>query len=284
MPISLADHNPDSRFQILLDRQSALDIGAFVVDGVDLSPGDAIPSDGDRRIDRALPGFLFTCGPDHVRHPEPVEGADDGRLFPLHGSLCGTPVTSTAMSEDPARPGCSARTEVALADGGSAVVDRLWAVDPDGREVILTDRIGNTGETPFPPMLMYHINFGAWMFDAATRIEGAMLPAGGIPWRFGDGDTQVFCVPAGEGDAEGYASVSVGPIPEIGGRSVHIRFDTKTLPFLQIWRNQVGHANVLGIEPVSHRWVKRTELAQAGELVALQPGQSIDYALAFQVR
>ena len=39
---------------VLFDRLSALDIAAFVVDGVDLSPGAAIPSDGDVRIDRAL--------------------------------------------------------------------------------------------------------------------------------------------------------------------------------------------------------------------------------------
>jgi hypothetical protein len=85
---------------LLFDRSSALDIAAFVVAGIDLSPGDAIPSDGDPRIDRALAGFLFTCGPEHIRHPEPVAGRGDGARYPLHGSLAGTPVTRTEMSPD----------------------------------------------------------------------------------------------------------------------------------------------------------------------------------------
>jgi hypothetical protein len=99
MPITISGGERPGEFQILLDRQSALDIGAFVVDGLDISPGAAIPSDGDRRIDQALQGFFFTCGPDHIRHPEPIDGFDDGRRFPLHGSLCGTPVRRTEMSE-----------------------------------------------------------------------------------------------------------------------------------------------------------------------------------------
>ena len=56
----------------------ALDVASAVFQGVDIAPGSAIPSDGDPRIDRALPGFLFTCGPDHIRHPVPIEGAADG--------------------------------------------------------------------------------------------------------------------------------------------------------------------------------------------------------------
>src|SRR4051794_5188481 len=105
MPITISGGS-EGEFQILLDRQSALDIGAFVVDGVDISPGIAIPSDGDRRIDHALQGFLFTCGPDHIRHPEPIEGDTEGLLFPLHGSLCATPVGRTAMAETGNMPGC----------------------------------------------------------------------------------------------------------------------------------------------------------------------------------
>ena len=57
-----------------LDETSVFDIGACVVDGVDLAPGRAIPDDGDPRIDHSLEGFLFTCGPDHIRHPQPLLG------------------------------------------------------------------------------------------------------------------------------------------------------------------------------------------------------------------
>ncbi len=60
--------------KLLLDETSVLDIGGCFVNGVDVAPGRAIPDDGDARIDHSLEGFLFTCGPDHIRHPQPITG------------------------------------------------------------------------------------------------------------------------------------------------------------------------------------------------------------------
>jgi hypothetical protein len=280
--ISAADREND--FQILLDRQSALDIGAFVVDGVDLSPGTAIPSDGDRRIDHALQGFFFTCGPDHIRHPEPIEGRDDGRTFPLHGSLCGTPVGETRMSQPDEPSGCTALTEVLLANGGKASVSRQWAVSPDKREVTLSDRVTNTGDSPFAPMLMYHMNIGGWLASAETQISGTMFGDEKRPWRFGEGDRGLFCLPATPGAEDGWAQMEIGPFEALAGRSLIVRFATATLPFLQMWRCESGGANVIGIEPVSHRLAKRTELAASGDMPMLAPGETVQYALAFQIR
>lgn len=284
MPIRISGGDRENDFQILLDRQSALDIGAFVVNGVDLSPGTAIPSDGDRRIDHALQGFFFTCGPDHVRHPEPIEGSDDGQTFPLHGSLCGTPVGQTQISQPGEPPGCTARTEVQLANGGTASVSRRWAVSPDNREVTLSDRVTNIGDRPFAPMLMYHMNIGGWLAGAETQICGTMFEDEKRNWRFGEGERGLFCQPATPGAEDGWAQVVLGPFEALAGRSLVVRFFTGTLPFLQVWRCQIGTANVIGIEPVSHRLAKRTELAAAGEMPMLEPGGTIEYALAFQVR
>lgn len=280
MPVSFSPRDDGSLFHLLLDRQSALDIGAFVIDGCDLSPGAAVPSDGDSRIDRALPGFLFTCGPDHIRHPEPVGLAGAGGIFPLHGSLCGTPVTWAQMSDDPGRPGCRAQTDVALADGGKARVERLWSVDREGLSVTLSDHVTNTGEAPFAPMMMYHMNFAAGLFGDDTRISGRMVPGGEAPWRFGDGISSVDCMPA-EPDGDGFARVRLGPIDAIGGRSLHLRFAAETLPFLQMWRSERDGANVFSLEPASHRLAKRTELMSAGEMPLLQPGGTKQYRLAF---
>lgn len=280
MPVSFSRNEGESLFHILLDRQSALDIGAFVIDGCDLSPGSAVPSDGDSRIDRALPGFLFTCGPDHIRHPEPI-GTGDEALYPLHGSLCGTPVTSAQMSEDPQRPGCTSLTEVRLADGGRADVERAWSVDREGLAVTLRDRVTNCGDRPFAPMMMYHMNFAARLFDSETRLSGPMLPGGDMPWRFGDGVSSVACMPAGTPGPDGFAQVSIGPIRAIGGRSLHLRLAAGTLPFLQMWRSERDGANVFSLEPVSHRLARRSELMSAGEMPLLQPGEAIEYQLAF---
>lgn len=281
MPVSYSRRDDKSLFHLLLDRQSALDIGAFVIDGCDLSPGSAVPSDGDSRIDRALPGFFFTCGPDHIRHPEPIGAAGGGRFFPLHGSLCGTPVTWAQMSDDPARPGCRAHTDVTLADGGKASVERVWSVDREGPSVTLSDHVTNTGNTPFAPMIMYHMNFAAALFDAETRISGRMMRGGDMPWRFGEGASSVVCMPAEAPDEDGFARVSLGPIQAIGGRCLHLRFAVEALPFLQIWRCQRDGANVFSLEPVSHRLAQRAELVSAGEMPLLLPGETKHYRLAF---
>jgi hypothetical protein len=50
-----------------------------------------------------------------------------------------------------------------------------------------------------------------------------------------------------------------------------------------MWRCQRGGANVVSIEPASHRLAKRPELAANGELGLLQPGRSREYRLAFAV-
>ncbi|TPP11494.1 DUF4432 family protein [Rhizobium glycinendophyticum] len=261
---------------LTLDESSVFDIGACVVDGLDLSPGRAIPDDGDPRIDHSLEGFLFTCGPDHIRHPHPLP---DGKgMYPLHGSLSAHPAEALHVSMDGADLVAEARVPVRLAEGGQAELRRQWRIKGDSGEVQLADEVVNTGHTAFPAFLMYHINLGAKHFDEGTGLEGAMLERGGFPWTFGEGDGGVFCVPAGHG---GWAEVRLGPMKAIGDKRLKVRFRTDTLPYLQVWRNQKAPAHVLGIEPVSHRWVSRDELQQAGEFVTLEPGQSRHYGLAF---
>ncbi len=263
---------------LTLDRSSVLDIGACVVDGVDLSPGRAIPDDGDPRIDHSLEGFLFTCGPDHIRHPEPI---GEGRgTYPLHGSFSSHPAEILSFETVEGNAEARAVVSVRLADGGSARLERLWRIDGETGEVQLSDRVTNSGETPFPAMLMYHMNVGARHFDDGVRLSGAMLEGGGFPWAFGTDPGGVFCVPAVK-EGEPWAEVRLGPIKAIGGKTLRVRFRTDTLPFLQIWRNQQAPANVLGIEPVSHRWEPRSVLAERGELELLAPGAARDYALSF---
>lgn len=262
--------------RLSLDEGSVFDIGSCVVEGIDLAPGRAIPDDGDPRIDHSLEGFLFTCGPDHIRHREPVAGSETS--YPLHGSFSANPAHSIAVTAEDDDLVARAVVDVDLAAGGRAQLRRQWRLKGESGEVQLSDTVLNIGETAFPSFLMYHMNLGARHFDAGTRLEGAMLESGGLPWAFGEGDRDIFCVPAGHG---GWAELRLGPIAAIGGKRLKVRFRTDTLPHLQVWRNQRLPAHVLGIEPVSHRWADRAELEAAGEFNILQPGESRDYGLAF---
>lgn len=263
-----------------LDLTSALDIGSCRVDGVELSPGRAVPDDGDPRILHAVGGFLFTCGPDHVRHPEPIDGKS-GRKYPLHGSMAGTKPEIIAHDRGETGEEVIARIIVRMAQGGDAEILRTWRMDGATGEVMLVDRLTNIGQQSFPPMLMYHMNIGAHLFEDGTLLGGSMFEGEGIAWTFGEGDGHVFCVPA-ESEAGGeFARVSLGPIGALGGKSLIVRFATDTLPYLQMWRNQASPAHVLGIEPVSHPWKKRGELADDGLMALLAPGEFLIYRLSF---
>ncbi|AJY46725.1 DUF4432 family protein [Martelella endophytica] len=263
--------------RIALDPTSVMDIGACVVAGVDLSPKRAIPDDGDPRIDHSLEGFLFTCGPDHIRHPEPIEG-DEDRFFPLHGSASASPAIVKSFETGDEGAECVAAIPVKTANGGDMLIERVWTIDADTGVLSLTDTVINKSDVPLPAMMMYHINFGAKHFDDGVRLESASLEEGSLPWRFGEGEHGIFCVPAVAEDAD-WSAVRLGPFEALGGRSFHLATDTRTLPFLQIWRNQQEPAHILGIEPASHRWTSRRKLLEAGELALLAPGESKSFAL-----
>ena len=268
--------------RLMLDPASVLDIGACVVAGENLAPGRAIPDDGDPRIDHSLEGFLFTCGPDHLRHPEPVEGGASGRRYPLHGSFSASPARIFSLNSGGETAECEAVVDLTMVSGEPARLQRRWRIDESGT-VELADRIVNTGAQPFAPMLMYHMNIGARLFDAGVFLDGAMLEGGGFPWNFGEDPGGVFCVPARR-ESTDWSELKLGPMASLGGLSLCVAFRTDTLPFLQMWRNQAAPAHVLGIEPCSHRWAPRAELAKGGELVTITPGEAREYGLRFSFR
>ena len=240
-----------------------------------------MPDDGDPRILHAVGGFLFTCGPDHVRHPEPIAGTS-GRKYPLHGSMAATKPEVISHGHPEVGDEVIARVIVRMAQGGEAEILRTWRMDAATGETLLVDRLTNIGSRPFPPMLMYHMNIGAHLFDEDTRLGGSMFPEGDMGWTFGEGDGHVFCVPAkAESEDDGLAHVVLGPIAPLGGKSLHVRFSKDTLPYLQMWRNQASPAHVLGIEPVSHPWKKREELEEEGLMTLLAPGEFRIYRLNF---
>jgi hypothetical protein len=268
---------------LFLDESSMLDIGSCFVRGVDVAPGTAIPSDGDRRIDHSLEGFLFTCGPDHIRHPEVIDPSDPTRRFPLHGSYAGHRAVITHTENSGNDLFLEAEVPIFRADGVSNLLERQYHFDGSSGAITLRDVIINTSQQTVPVFHMYHINLAGLLMDDETRIEGDMLEGGGHEWRFGAEPGGVFCLPA---DIDGYdwAHVRLGPMKALGGKSLTVSFRSDTLPHLQIWRNQSAPANVIAIEPVSHRWVGRDQLEENGEFNLLKPGESRSFELRFSFR
>lgn len=266
--------------KLMLDETSLMDIGGCVVEGIDIAPKEAVPDDGDDRISHSVQGFLFTCGPDHIRHRDTIPGRTDGKVYPLHGSAAGHAANVVWTKFENGNAECRADIDIVTVDGLPARIERHWFIDGKTGEAHLKDKVINTSGQTVPTFLMYHMNIGGKWFDEGTRLEGKMLDGGGFPWRFGAVDGDIFCVEA-PAIENGLAEVRLGPIAAIGGKTLRVRMKAETLPHLQVWRNQTAPADVLGIEPVSHRWVARSELEAAGEFVMLKPGESRDYALSF---
>lgn len=266
--------------RLMLDETSVMDIAGCIVEGVDIAPKRAIPDDGDPRIDHSLEGFLFTCGPDHLGHRLPIPGRSDGSVYPLHGSASGHAAKVLWTKFEDGNAECRADIDLITVEGLPQRIERLWRIDGKTGEVELHDTVVNTSDQTVPTFLMYHINTGGKWLDEGTRIEGAMVDGGSLPWLFGEGDGGIFSVPA-SAEIDGFAEVRMGPIAAVNGRTLKVAFRTDTLPYLQVWRNQKAPAHIIGIEPKSHRSAPRAELQSEGEFNWLEPGQSRSYALRF---
>lgn len=275
-PVLILERADGKGPRLELDATSTLDLRGVMAGGVNWAPGLEIVDDGDPRIWHSLQGFLFTAGPDHFRHPEPMPSGKGH--YPLHGSLASHAARAIAL--DASLASCFAQVPVRLADGGHATLFRHWQIDADGT-VCLVDRVVNTGEQAFAPMLLYHMNIGGRLLDDGTRLTGAMLDGGGFRWDFRDDPGGVFCVPAA-GQQDGFAALSLGPVRAAGGLTLEVAFDSTSLPYLQMWRCRREGVNVLGIEPCSHRWEKRPVLEAAGEMPRLMPGDAVHYRLRFR--
>jgi len=169
--------------RLMLDETSVLDIGGCIVDGVDIAPKRAIPDDGDARIDHSLEGFLFTCGPDHIRHRQPIPGRDDGKVYPLHGSASGHTAKVLWTKFENGNAECRADIDITTVEGLPQRIERLWRIDGATGEVRLEDRVVNMSDRTVPTFLMYHMNTGGKWLDEGTRLEGQMLENGVSPGR-----------------------------------------------------------------------------------------------------
>jgi len=182
---------------------------------------------------RIFGGALVTCGLTHIRQPA------DGQ--PLHGRLPYTPARVTLCRER----GGLLEVEAEIVEGriGGPVLILRRRVEAEGATLRIIDAVENAGPAPVPQAVLYHFNFG-WPLIApgvTATLDGAPLAIAFTP---GDPAAQptVTCLPSTTGEAR---LVS----PE--GVALTLRFDTATLPFLQLWHNLRPHVGVLALEPVS---------------------------------
>ncbi len=178
-------------------------------------------------------------------------------------------------------------------------LERCWRIGLESNTIELYDRVVNDGGTTMPHMLLYHCNAGYPLLDDDTRLEIAQsgvrprddaARVGLAEWdraaapRAGF-EEQVFILEPVV-DSAGYAgALFVNPRLEEGrGLGLRIRWDARALPGLFTWRMLGVGQYVMSVEPANCPTIEgRIAASERGTLPFLEPGESRNYQLRFEV-
>jgi hypothetical protein len=191
--------------------------------------------EGGHGYGRMFGGALVTCGLTHIRQPA------NGQ--PLHGRLPYTPARVTVCRERDGLLEIEGEAIEARTGGPSLVLRRRIEATIGGATLRIRDEVENLGPAPTPHAILYHFNFG-WPLVApglTATLDGAALAIAHQP---GDpaATPKVQCLPATEGLAR---------LATPGAPLLTLRFDTATLPCMQIWHDLRPGVCVLALEPCS---------------------------------
>lgn len=264
-------------FWVLQDR--SMDIGLLSWRGTPLAwhhpDGFADPalrpssSDAGRGVQRALGGFLVTCGLDNVRQPR-------GDL-PLHGSLPFTPARLISSFEDwsSPTPALIAEGEIVSAHLGKSCYRMRRRIEAPiaGSSLTIKDWVENIGPNEAELMILYHMNFGFPVVAPGTTVSLNHSP---VPFKdpitsgCAKTDLEADCRPSagtnGRFQVDLHRDAS-GPWP-----GIHVRLsgEASALPYMQFWRDPRPRRNVLAIEPAN---CDRNSDGTSGPGTTLAPGE-----------
>lgn len=199
---------------------------------------------GDRdNPQRALTGFLVTCGLENVRAPR-------GGL-PQHGSLALSPVTLKNLGADwdAREPRLFVTGEITrpMPCGAVLRLTRQISAPIGGTRLVIEDRVENVSATPTEMMVLYHINFG---FPVAA--PGCVVHLG--DHRIAGVDTLTPTEAPGEPcchrmGADAQVTLERPAIGTWPGLRMRLTSDAGALPYLQTWRDARRGRNILALEP-----------------------------------
>ncbi|MGR3803721.1 DUF4432 family protein [Marinibacterium profundimaris] len=215
----------------------------------------------------ALYGLMQTCGFDHIRAPETV----DGQAYPQHGNMLSMP--ATVMSARAIWDGdtCLYRIEAECAQfdlgRGALKLRRCIDIPLGGREIRVSDRV-SVASGSVPVMAMYHVNLGFPFAVDGTRlslsgqdITGTALDADGITTR-----------PSGPGQCQARLVSTLGPSLELG-------YDGGGLPIFQVLRNHAAGVGLICLEPATHERQSRASLQAQGALPPSEVGETLRFGV-----
>lgn len=291
----LVVRNPSGiSLEVLLDR--AMDIGWADAPGFPLAwrsprghvdPARQEPA-GDGWVQTFAGGLLTTCGLRSTGMASTVDGVHHG----LHGRIGSVPAQNVRHGFVETHDGEQAievTGEVVEASLGAPtlVLTRRILVLISRPEVRVEDAVTNEGYSVAGHMFRHHFNLGYPAVQSGAVVDSTAAPFGlrddgvlpSLPWRLSGesgrseaalGETVVYCRP----DAESVTTRVTAP----DGRWTEICNPSGPWPLLILWRDPRPGVNVLGVEPSTSKDGGRAQAEADGEVLWLEPGQSVSYA------
>jgi hypothetical protein len=167
--------------------------------------------------------------------------------------------------------------------------------------LVVRDTVENYGPRTSPFTVLYHVNAGYPLLDAASEL---ILSSKAVESYDKNSEARLeetlrFQEPrAGfinqdflhtmAADEQGYAwaamvNPGLGASGAGGGLGLALRFRTESLPYLNEWRMLSEVDYVVGFEPVNAKIVDRATLRKTGRLPLLEPGESRSMEVEFSV-
>lgn len=246
-----------------------------------------------------LDGFdelLCRCGLESNGAPEFDQ---QGRLrYALHGRIANLPAHSLSSGVD---AGSGEIRVAAVVDESRFHFQKLRlqttvATLPGSRTIAVRDRVSNRAGRPGSFQLLYHINFGAPLLDAGSRLlapvrtlvpRTAHAAAGIAHWdRIGapqaDFAEEVYFLDL-LADEAGQTEVMLRNAAADRGVSLH--FNRAQLPCFTLWKNTAALADgyVVGLEPGLNFPNPRSYEADQGRVAALAPGEARELEVAIEI-
>uniref|UniRef100_UPI003531D09D DUF4432 family protein n=1 Tax=Pararhizobium sp. IMCC3301 TaxID=3067904 RepID=UPI003531D09D len=228
-------------------------------------------------IERALSGFMVSCGAEHMR--QPANG------HPLHGNLPLTPARITSYGEnwDAAVPHlfCEGEVTVSHLSKSSYRLTRRIEAPVGGATFRILDRIENIGLRPQELAMLYHINFGfpAVGQNTSVEIDDIEVLTVGLPDKTATELKPRFACHAVAGPDTARTILKRRSNGHWPGFQAEITTQTDRLPYVQIWADPRPGRNIVAIEPAtSDRQDDGT--SKSGDL--LHPGQIWTSQLDFE--
>lgn len=244
-----------------------------------------------------LDGFnemMVRCGYEWTGHP----GQENGRLLSLHGRAGNTPASKVVVSIDDTAPHAIHVKGLLKENSFKLSALETWtelSVTPGRKALRIRDELRNDSDYDRDYQIIYHSNFGAPLLEAGAGFDAPVKEIspfndyarkGLADWRSYLGPTKgydemVFNLVAYAGP-DGWSEAMIRN--KAGDRGVAIRYDTRQLPVLTLWKNTdtLKQGYVSGIEPgTSYAYPRQIERKQ-GRVRTLAPGADQVFDLEYR--